>query len=71
MFIKDKEVRKEIDIRPPQDVTASMDGSICGAESEKPQMVGGHEHIVGVRVDTSRYDTPRNITFMIFDSEIE
>ena len=61
MFIMEKEVRKEIDIRPmPVNDETSED---------KPPTLGGNEHIVAVRVDTSRYDTPRNITFMIFDSD--
>ena len=60
MFIMEKEVRKEIDIRPMPPNSEN--------EDEKTPPIGGNEHIVAVRVDTSRYDTPRNITFMIFDS---
>ena len=64
MFIMEKEVRKEIDIRPAPEVTPNTSTS-----EDKPPALGGNEHIVAVRVDTSRYDTPRNITFMIFDSD--
>lgn len=73
MFLMEKEVRKEIDIRPPleMDLHAASSVTLDDLASERAPALGGNEHIVAVRVDTSRYDTPRNITFMIFDKDVD